>query len=494
MKNFCRSVNLPSDWKLFVQNRLAQQENQEEELFHEFSAKYESGLLDIAEKMRERGTGEPQEEAHKTPTSENLSFVHRHKITGEVLELKSQIPEKTCFLAPKCVEDYSLEKVLEFVQHLIAISLRSIKGCESLCSVHSLYEHFGSLFEQIYLFLQSPFQVEALDQMVPALKTLITEGIYGVQPCPKAKFFFESLRPMELNWMCGQPQRFLGLVDQENSSSLIAHHLIFFRRLSLIELTYLYFLPDEQWNHFKQILDHKEYQEILPRYHVFAILGIACIIQEKNRIGSEIHPLLEFYRVLKPFCPPWIQRFFEDHAWSNNLLLHTFYGFYYGDIRYWIELQTLRPEQAFIKTLISAEPIPPLLVAIPTQSFQSKHSRLPLLWIPILYQHEMWNDLEKQIERQPEPTFVHPYWREWKQKLIKSLHVQARDLIHEAQINQECITQKNYYPTYYQYWPYFVFGWVIVTLIFVLFVVALVSYSIQKTYPSRYYIRKMKAT
>jgi hypothetical protein len=491
MKSFRRSVSIPPDWKLFVQKRLAQQENQEEKYFQQFSEQYEEGILRIAEQIQQSREGVEKKTLSRV---DNVSFVHRHKITGEILEMKRQ-PTVPFFLAPKCVESYRLENVLELIQYLIVISLRCLKGCENFCPLHQLVEHFGSSFGDIYQFLQCPLETQAFDQMAPALKTMITEGIYGgVQLCASSKFFFESLRPVELTWMCTHPHRFLSLVDTENSSALIGHHLTFFRNLSLMELTYLSFLPEEGWNHFKQILDHKEYQDVFSRYHVFAVLALSHIIHEKNRIESEVHPLLDFYRALKPFFPLPLQLFFENHSWSDQLLIQTFYGFQHGDVRYWMELQTLPPEQSLIKTLIYAEPLPTLLITIPQATFQLKHNTLAGQWIPCLSQQMVWNTLEKQIETQPEPTYAHPYWREWKQMFIKSMHVQARDLIDEARRNQECILQKNYYPTYYQYWTYFVFGWVIVVIIFVLFLVALLAYSIQKTYPTRYYIKKMSIT
>lgn len=389
---------------------------------------------------------------------------------------------------------FDIGGTFKFIEILIVFTIASLKTFSS--HPKKFYEHFGETFKTTHeeIVLRGKTSFEDLDVKIQnTIRNNVKNSIANF-----FSYFYSTLRPVEIRWMILQPKKFCALIDEKNlNSKVIEYNLSFFRNTTDLELTFLALLDELSWNNFLTALISPLHHKIFDTYHVFGISAFAYINQLPLNSFKNDDPMEKIFQYLSPFL-------INKKELKNELihitsvqkvcageLLHQ-----KGNLlRPFLEVQLLTPEVEFVSEMIESLASYYKNDVLILGNFDLTINYVSL-WNYIILQEnfqQKWLMLKKYVNHgiHEQKHIQHSYWKEISIIESKKPHQEAAAYVEQAYQFQKNMHEKDWYPAYYSSWSYFVVAWVIVVAIFVLFVVALASYSQHKTHHIRVYIANL---
>ena len=578
------NLNIPKNWKVHIQNQLQIQKQKEQKYFSEFRNK----LLFLYNIIFQNLINEyyeyyeiPKEELTSISTpnlllSEIQNQNLRNLYTGVHITVESkkndfQFQNKTSTPHTLCDHQY-FSSILKFAEILCIFTIASLKTI--ILDYQPFYDHFGEDFKIKHIQIIS--NIDQNENIFENLTLHIQSHIrkYILMKNHPIGQFYQHIRPIEIRWMILNSNRFFQLIDENRLDlQIIEKNLHFIRDSSDIELTFLSMIDEISWNNFFINLTSLSFQTLFQRYHILGLSAYTSILElENNFIGNhENNPIQMMMKLLGPFLMNQQDQediLFQSQFIKSHHMIHAYKMATEGNLKPFLELQLLPPEQEYVLTLI--ELIGKYYYQLKLELDQktkineyqfinyttyndnksdddhdqkynkeknwdlkntnnlnhsnfllkkeSQHTRLsfsknvhiPPSFFSIKYYVKIWNliilpesfgsawkDLQNAISIAREENislFSQPYWKEMWLLEAKKPHEDTLNYVQEAYKFQTSLNEKNWYPTYYYSWTYFVIAWIIVVIIFLLFIVAITSYSQHKIRSLNLYISTKKSS
>jgi hypothetical protein len=372
-------------------------------------------------------------------------------------------------------------KELEVTQCFIICAFLALKGTEQYVPIDDYVTHFGPIFLDTFTRLSNATAKEEdlINKLSVNVKRVFGTYLYGAET--SARYFFETVRPVEIQWMFLQPNRFLDLVDHSSSSiSEVVHHLVFLRTLSNIELTLLSILNEEQWHVFRQSLSSTYFQAWLLRYHLFALLALFHLFSPNQEHPPSIEPFFLFF---SPFIPQVVK---EKMSSTHRPLTH------WPALQQWISMQLLQDEadlvSSVLRLLFDTTPSTATPPSLEIKGDAETEREWSQVWNHIVQQTEftaMWDPIQTEMQKsystdRGKYVITHPYRQALHLKGTATLYQDVRSYVEEVRTYQEALQQKNYYPYYCAYQSFYILVLVIFIIVMVILFLALMTYAIQQ--------------